>query len=90
MSNASQGAPAKRPEPQRDLAEDVAVEVRRLEDDKETQDGIVRELREYDTQTRVVVTTIDGDIANVAEEQVDVLTGVDAKRVAQQAEDNNV
>lgn len=88
MSNASQGAPAKRPDPQRDLAEDVAVEVRRLEDDVE--EGVVRELREYDTQTRVIVATVGGDIANVAEEQVDVLTGVDAKRVAQQAEDNNV
>ncbi|WP_135306390.1 hypothetical protein [Haloarcula amylovorans] len=77
MSRAGHGAPTKRPEPDTEISENSEVVVERDGEDKGDQKGVVREVRDYEVQTRLVVQTREGEI-NVRLGQADRLTGADA------------
>jgi len=84
VSKSSDGAPAHRPENDPDLEVGKSVHVTRLktgdDGERETDRGIVRDIQRHELQTRVIVETREREI-NVAERQVEVLTGADADLV---------
>jgi|GEM_PF-5425322 len=79
MASKSDGAPLKRPDKEDDIEIGAAVSVTRVES-AENLKGIVRDIRRYDGHTRVVVEGHEREV-NVADDQVDALTGVDATMV---------